>query len=68
LQCELSQKAGHCENDVRIRGWKKFFLPPVDPTKAGVGLALGTVPIPARNGELTISCLMVSNPLWRVRR
>src|SRR6266436_1264444 len=29
-------------------------------------LALGAVPVAARNGELTITCLMGSNSLWRV--
>jgi len=45
LQCELRQKRGHCEYNMRIGNGKKFFLPPIDPTKAGVGLAFWAMPI-----------------------
>jgi hypothetical protein len=41
LQCKLSQESRHCENNVRIWDAKKFFLAPIEPTKAGVGLHLG---------------------------
>src|SRR5512143_223224 len=48
LQCELCQRTGHGENDVGIGDRKKFFLPPVDPTKAGIGLTLWAMPVTAR--------------------
>ena len=48
LQCELRQKSGHREDNMRIRNWKKFFLPSIDPTKAGVGLAFWAVSIKTR--------------------
>ena len=48
LQRELGQKTRHRENDVGIGDGKKFFLPPVDPTKAGIGLTLWTMPVTAR--------------------
>jgi hypothetical protein len=67
LQCKLRQKTRHCEHNMGIRNGKKFFLPSIDPTTAGVGLAFGTMPVSTCNGELTISCLMVSVPLWRGR-
>ena len=47
LQCELRQKRGYCEYNMRIRNGKKFFLPSIDPTTAGVGLAFGAMPIKA---------------------
>ena len=45
LQCELRQKRGHCEDNMRIWNGKKFFLPSIDPTTAGVGLAFWAVSI-----------------------
>jgi len=45
LQCKLSQETRHCENNVRVWDRKKFFLAPIDPTKAGVGLAFWAMPI-----------------------
>jgi len=48
LQCELRQKSGHREDNMRIRNWKKFFFPSIDPTKAGVRLAFWAVSIEAR--------------------
>ena len=48
LQCELCQRTGHGENDVGIGDGKEFFLAPRNPTKAGVGLTLWTMPVAAR--------------------
>ena len=48
LQCELRQKSGHCEDNMSIWYGKKFFLPSIDPTTAGVGLAFWAVPIKTR--------------------
>ena len=48
LQCELRQKRGHCKDNMCIRNRKKFFLPSIDPTTAGVGLAFWSVPIKTR--------------------
>jgi hypothetical protein len=45
LQCKLRQNPRHCKDDVRVRNRKKFFLPRVDPTHAGVGLAFRAMPI-----------------------
>ena len=47
LQCQLCQKRRHCEYNMRIGDREKVFLPPVDPTKAGVGLAFWAMPIKA---------------------
>ena len=47
LQCELRQKSGDCEYNMRIWNRKKFFLPTIDPTKAGVGLAFWAMPVSA---------------------
>jgi hypothetical protein len=51
---------------MRIGDRKKFFLPPIDPTTAGVGLAFWAMPVSAANGELTITCIMGSIWLWGV--
>ena len=45
LQCELCQKPRHRENDVSIGDRKKFFLSPLDPTPASVGLTFWAMPI-----------------------
>ena len=39
---------------------EKFLTTRLEPTVASVGLTLWAVPITARNGELTITCLMGS--------
>ena len=48
LQRELRQESGHCEDNMRIWNRKKFFLPSIDPTTAGVGLAFWAVSIKTR--------------------
>jgi hypothetical protein len=48
LQCELRQKRGNREDNMRIWNRKKFFLPSIDPTTAGVGLAFWAVSIKTR--------------------
>jgi hypothetical protein len=53
---------------MRIGDRKKFFLPPIDPTTAGVGLAFWAMPVSTGTGELTITCLMGSIWLWGVLR
>jgi hypothetical protein len=40
----------------------------LQPLSFSEGLTLRTVPIPARNGELTITCVMGSIWLWGVMR
>jgi hypothetical protein len=54
------------EHYVEIAGRKKFLFALGDPTFPCLCLALGAVPVAACNGELTITCLMGSNSLWRV--
>lgn len=45
LQCKLRKKPRHCKDDVRVGNREKLFLPPVDPTHAGVGLAFRAMPV-----------------------
>ncbi len=45
LQSELRQETRHSEHNMCLWNRKKFFLPSIDPTKAGVGLAFRTMPI-----------------------
>jgi hypothetical protein len=51
---------------VKIGDGQKLCLPPCKPACTGRGLALGAMSVAARNGELTITCLMGSNSLWGV--
>lgn len=47
----------HSEDDVEVLDGQQFGLAVFEPLSAGEGLALGTVTIPTRNGDLSISCL-----------
>jgi hypothetical protein len=51
---------GHREHNMEVASGQEFSLAGCQPTLARLGLALGTVAISARNGELSISCLMGS--------
>jgi hypothetical protein len=44
-----------------IRGGQELATARLQPLVAGVGLALGTVSVAARNGVLSITCLMGSS-------
>jgi len=48
------------EDYVHVVGGQEFLPTRLEPAVAGLGLTLGTVPISARNGELSITCLMGS--------
>ncbi len=48
LQCELSQKPRHRENDVSVGDGKKLFPSPLDPTPSSIGLTFWAMPITAR--------------------
>jgi hypothetical protein len=50
------------EDDMDVGGGQKFAAARLQPTVASAGLTLGAVSIPARNGELSITCLMGSSP------
>jgi hypothetical protein len=56
----------HREHDVYIADGQEFLLARRDPRVAGRGEALGTMPIPTGNGELSITCLMESPRFWGV--
>ena len=66
LQGEGRQPMRESEDQVGVRGGQDFPAARLNPTVAGVGLALGTVSIAAANGELSISCLMGSFFKWGV--
>ena len=61
LQGEGRQPMREGEDEVGVRGGQDFPAARLDPTVAGVGLALGAVPIVAGNGEISITCLMGSS-------
>ena len=51
---------GNGEDHVKVRGGQQFLFPRGKPTLARLGLALGAVPIATRNGELSITCLVLN--------
>ena len=60
LQSQRRQFVGERENDVRVRRGQQLGTPRVEPAVARVALALRAMPVAARNGDLTITCLMES--------
>ena len=55
-----------CKDDMDVGHGQKVAAARIEPAVTGVGLALRTMPISTRNGELSITCLMGSNSLWGV--
>jgi hypothetical protein len=68
LQSQRRQFTRKSEDGVHVSCGQQFPLPRSEPAQAGVALALGAMPVAARNGELSITCLMGSFLLWGVRR
>jgi hypothetical protein len=59
---------GQSEDDMEVRHGQQFGGTRGQPPGTRVALAPGAVPVAARNGELSITCLMGSLLLWGVRR
>ena len=55
-----------CEDHVHIGDRQQFSNASGEPFIARVDLTLRAVAVATSNGELTITCLMGSNSLWRV--
>ena len=53
----LSSGAQQGKNDMKVGTVEKFRLPVLKPLGTGQGLALGTVAVRTRNGEISITCL-----------
>jgi len=68
LQCEGGKFPRQREDGVHIASGQQSPLARLEPAHARVALTLGTVPVAARNGAHTITCLMGSFLLWGVRR
>jgi hypothetical protein len=60
LRREWGQFSRQREDNVDIAGGEQFALPRLEPAQAGVALAPWAMPVAARNGELTITCIMGS--------
>ena len=60
LQRQGRQTMRKSEDHVHVAGGQEFLPARLQPAVAGLGLTLGTVPISAANGELSITCLMGS--------
>jgi hypothetical protein len=56
------------KDEVVVANGQQFLLTPLQPLVAGVALALGAVPIAARNGELTIMQSIFSPAPWHGER
>ena len=61
LQSQGRQEVRKGEDHVDIMGRQEFLPPRLQPAVAGPGLTLGTVPISAGNGVLSITCIMGSS-------
>jgi hypothetical protein len=55
------------EDDVHVGHLEQLALARVQPALPRLRLALRAVPVPTANGELTITCLMVSARFWGVQ-
>src|SRR5262249_45270640 len=66
LPDEIRQFVRQTEHDMEVTGGQEFPLSGGDPSLACLRLTLGTMPVPARNGEISITCLMGSISLWGV--
>ncbi len=62
LQSQGCQKMRKGKDHVHVAGRQEFLAARLQPAVAGLGLTLGTVPISARNGELSITCLGLNFP------
>jgi hypothetical protein len=60
LQGQWRQFVRECENDMGVARGQQFGAPRVKPAVARAALAPGAMPVPARNGDLSITCLMGS--------
>ena len=60
LQRQRSQLMRQGEDNMDVRYGQKIPAAGIEPAVTGVGLALWTMPVSARNGELSITCLMGS--------
>ena len=48
------------EDHVYVAGGQEFLSARLQPAVAGLGLTLGTVPISAANGDISITCLVLN--------
>jgi hypothetical protein len=61
---DVGDRRRHRVDDVEIADGQQLGLALGEPLACGCASALGTMPVAAGNGELTISCLMESLSLW----
>jgi hypothetical protein len=66
LQSERGQFLRQSEHGMDVASGQQFPFARPEPAPARVALASWAMPVSARNGELSITCLMGSNFLWRV--
>ena len=60
LQGQWRQFVRQCENDMGVACGQQFGAPRVQPAVSRIALAPGAMALPARNGEISITCLMGS--------
>ena len=66
LESKLRERIWQGEDYVVVGNRQQLLLSRFEPLGFCQRLALGTVTVPTRNGELSITCLMGSNFLWVV--
>ena len=67
LPHERHERVRHAEDQMEVALRQEFRLALREPVLASVGLALGAVPVAARNGELTITCTGLNRFAVRIR-
>jgi hypothetical protein len=58
----------NAKDEMMVDNGQQLLLPPPKPLLPCIGLAFWAMAVTAGNGELSITCLMGSVPLWGVRR
>jgi hypothetical protein len=65
-QEERAERGGNREDQVEVAEREQVLALGLSPQGLVETAAARTVAVATRNGELSITCLMVSNSLWRV--
>ena len=60
VQCQAGDLLRQSKHDVEILYRQQLGFPIGEPLGTGRALTLGTTPVSTRNGEISITCLMVS--------
>jgi hypothetical protein len=68
LERERSEFARQSKDEMHVAGGQQLSFACLEPAHTRARLASWAMPVAARNGELSITQIMGSNSLWRVRQ